>query len=338
MHKQSLQSELSLFKGTNLSRSNQVAELAGAADNRRLFDHRYIIFSSPARLGFVWGQEMEGGGNDRSLLVLFLAAPLGRQDESYPNYKWKYPHWTNPSQGVRMATTQLYHRWISIECLWMRRYKDIVDFFFSMSSLHSSLSEMRRVEIVCQCNWGHIRKQTTPSFNLVTLVLITQGCWGRSEYLSPALRTPLPITALTGSKHIFFFMHGTGILNDGQVYRLCDLRSATEGTHGFTLQFRHKATPPPSAFSSTLMIAPPHPKTTLLINRARLYLTSSVLIRMSAISVSPCHMTWCDLREKAITPQCRLYECTQMMVKPYDSVWGKTGLKVQTCLYLNIKR
>lgn len=33
VHKQSLQSEYSLIKGTNLSLSNQVAELAGVADN-----------------------------------------------------------------------------------------------------------------------------------------------------------------------------------------------------------------------------------------------------------------------------------------------------------------
>lgn len=45
LHKQCLQSESALIKGTNLSRSNQVAALAQAADNSRLFDQKYIIFS-----------------------------------------------------------------------------------------------------------------------------------------------------------------------------------------------------------------------------------------------------------------------------------------------------
>lgn len=45
LHKQRLQSEAALIKGTNLSRSNQVAVLARAADNCRLFDQKYIIFS-----------------------------------------------------------------------------------------------------------------------------------------------------------------------------------------------------------------------------------------------------------------------------------------------------
>ncbi|TNN80174.1 hypothetical protein EYF80_009499 [Liparis tanakae] len=56
-----LQSESALIKGTNLSRSNQVAVLAGAADNSRRFDQKYIIFSSlPACLdAFVWGQELQ---------------------------------------------------------------------------------------------------------------------------------------------------------------------------------------------------------------------------------------------------------------------------------------
>lgn len=45
LHKQCLQSESALIKGTNLSRSNQVAVLGRAADNSRLFDQKYIIFS-----------------------------------------------------------------------------------------------------------------------------------------------------------------------------------------------------------------------------------------------------------------------------------------------------
>lgn len=45
LHKQCLQSDPALIKGTNLSRSNQVAVLAWAADNSRLFDQKYIIFS-----------------------------------------------------------------------------------------------------------------------------------------------------------------------------------------------------------------------------------------------------------------------------------------------------
>lgn len=44
LHKQHLQSESALIKGTNLSRSNQVAALASAADNSGLFDQKYIIF------------------------------------------------------------------------------------------------------------------------------------------------------------------------------------------------------------------------------------------------------------------------------------------------------
>lgn len=45
LHKQCLQSESALIKGTNLSRSNQVAALGRAADNSGLFDQKYIIFS-----------------------------------------------------------------------------------------------------------------------------------------------------------------------------------------------------------------------------------------------------------------------------------------------------
>lgn len=59
LHKQCLQSESALIKGTNLSRSNQVASLGQAADNFRLFDQKYIIFSRAASLdAFVWGQEI----------------------------------------------------------------------------------------------------------------------------------------------------------------------------------------------------------------------------------------------------------------------------------------
>lgn len=59
LHKQCLQSESALIKGTNLSRSNQVASLGRAADNFRLFDQKYIIFSRAACLdAFVWGQEI----------------------------------------------------------------------------------------------------------------------------------------------------------------------------------------------------------------------------------------------------------------------------------------
>lgn len=45
LHKQRLQSKTALIKGTNLSRSNQVAALGQAADNSGLFDQKYIIFS-----------------------------------------------------------------------------------------------------------------------------------------------------------------------------------------------------------------------------------------------------------------------------------------------------
>jgi hypothetical protein len=262
LHKQSLQSEPSLIKGTNLSRSNQVAELARAADNSRLFDHKYIIFSSPAWFCLRPGN---GGGSDRSLLVLFLAAPLGRQDESYPNYKWKYPHWTNPSQGVRMAITQLYRRWISIECLWMRRYKDIVDFFFFFSVLSSFLSLWNET-----C-WDSVPVQlrSHPKADDSLLQFSNPGSnntrlLGEKWISVPCPQnTSLPITVLTGSKHVFFFMRGTGILNDGQVYRLCGLRSATEVTQGFTLQFRHKATP-----STLILQFHPYDCTTTSLNHA----------------------------------------------------------------------
>lgn len=59
LHKQCLQSESALIKGTNLSRSNRVAALGRAADNSGLFDQKYIIFSGAACLdAFVWGQEI----------------------------------------------------------------------------------------------------------------------------------------------------------------------------------------------------------------------------------------------------------------------------------------
>lgn len=100
LHKQCLQSESCLIKGTNLSRSNQVAALASAADNSRLFDQKYIILGRlPACLdGFVWGQEI-----GEVIAPFWCSSPqlsfffFGKQDESYPSYKWKYPQWTELS-------------------------------------------------------------------------------------------------------------------------------------------------------------------------------------------------------------------------------------------------
>lgn len=78
-------------------------------------------------------------GSDSSLLVLsFTAMPVGRRDESYPNYKWKYPQWTEPSLlGTAGAT---YAPVSSLFAVDARQYKRHCQFLF-FSPPH--LSEMR---------------------------------------------------------------------------------------------------------------------------------------------------------------------------------------------------
>lgn len=85
-------------------------------------------------------------GSDSSLLVLPLTAtPVGRRDESCPNYKWKYPQWTEPSLLDTAGAT--YAPVSSLFAVYARQYKRHCQFLFFSSPRPPStirhLSEMR---------------------------------------------------------------------------------------------------------------------------------------------------------------------------------------------------
>lgn len=162
LHKQCLQSESALIKGTNLSRSNQVAALASAADNSRLFDQKYIILGRlPACLdGFVWGQEIGeviapfwcSSPLLRLLAGKMKATPVRR--ENTPN-ELSGACWVQREQPAPISPLNLYTLPVH------NGTEDIVNFSF-LCPCRSWWNETL-AEIVCRCNWGQLQKHPSLS-------------------------------------------------------------------------------------------------------------------------------------------------------------------------------
>lgn len=110
----------------------------GLPTTLQLFDQKYIIFSGLA--GFVWGQEI-GEVIAPTWFSPFLAVLLVSQDESYPNYKWKYlPTTTTPLKAAFLASQEAaillcYHRetikWLYK--IWRWKSASVVEFCLKLA-------------------------------------------------------------------------------------------------------------------------------------------------------------------------------------------------------------